>query len=120
MFPRYSSMSVAPAASTIFVMSIIGAPLRDVTAPGAVMRPDAGSARLVVRAGVAWNIDAEIVATDNETEANFGSAVAIRDLTLTAGAPLKDYLDNNFEDQGASYVFRIGPREPVLFESDFE
>ncbi|HVF35832.1 MAG TPA: hypothetical protein VND91_10970 [Candidatus Saccharimonadia bacterium] len=103
-------------------VAIVGAPLRDPFTPAGLPRTDAGTARLLLRVGTDWNIDAEIVATDNANGDQFGSAVAIRDRTLTSGAPLNDNEGEfgTFADQGASYVFRIGPRDPALFESGFE
>ena len=101
-------------------IAIVGAPLRDVEAAGGIMRPNAGSARMLLRQAGAWLVDAEIVASDRADDDNFGAAVAIRARTLTAGAPLNDAEASNFEDQGASYIFRIGAREPVLYADGFE
>lgn len=101
-------------------VAIVGAPLRDVVGAGGGTRTDAGSARLLLRTGLQWSVDAEVVASDTDVGDNFGSAVAINGRTLTSGAPLNDYDVNNFANQGASYVFRIGPPDPALFEDGFE
>ncbi len=101
-------------------LAIVGAPLRDVPDPGGGMRANAGSARLLLRQGASWLVDAELAASDVTSNDNFGAAVAIRDRSLTAGAPLNDNDASGFADQGASYVFRVGPREPTLFGDGYE
>jgi hypothetical protein len=80
---------------------VVGAPLRDLTAPA---RTDAGAAYVYRFNGSAWVFHKELNASDALTSDRFGSAVAISDDNIVVGAPLSD--PASITSAGAAYVFR--------------
>ena len=64
----------------------------------------AGSVYVFQRSGTGWTLRQKLLADDAQAADRFGSAVAVDDNTLVAGAPFADHLSNR-RNFGRAYVF---------------
>ncbi len=106
--------SVAVEANT----AVAGAPLDN-----SPTKSDSGAAYVFFRSGTSWNEQAQLSASDAESDDHFGASVAISGETAVVGAPLDD---NGFfvsANAGSAYVYvRSGTtwtQETQLVASDF-
>lgn len=65
---------------------------------------DQGAAFVFKRTGINWTLEEQIIASDGETDDEFGRSVAISGEYAIVGAPFED--DGASTDAGAAYLFR--------------
>lgn len=80
---------------------VIGAPTADLVSP---TRTNAGAAYVFTRSGTVWTQQAKLIASDAESDDNFGEAVVIstNGTFITVGAPREDTTGSN---AGAIYLY---------------
>ncbi len=83
--------------------AIVGARLEDHDASDGAYFSSAGSAYLFVRSGDTWTQQQKIVASDRNTEDEFGASVAIHGDHAIVGAPFEDH-----NASGGVYSFKAG------------
>ncbi len=96
--------------------AIVGAPLEDEDVSGGNTQAEAGSAYIFKYDGSSWTQTAKLVASDRETEDEFGRCVSISEDQVIVGAPFEDQdaTGGNFQHKaGSVYAFNFNcPTSP--------